>query len=59
MRETMDQIRAVIENEPGFQDVPLLLGILVVVTILFLKFGTGRWGDSGDASGGDGGGDGC
>jgi hypothetical protein len=59
MRETMDQIWAVIENEPGFQDVPLLLGVLAVVTILYLKFGAG-WGDSGgDGGGGDGGGDGC
>lgn len=55
MRETVNQMWAVIENEPGFQDVPILLGVLAVVTIVYLTFG-GGWGDGG---GGDGGGDGC
>lgn len=58
MRETIDQMWAVIENEPGFQDVPLLLGVLAVFTILYLTFG-GDWGDGSGDGGGDGGGDGC
>jgi len=59
MRETVNQMWAVIENEPGFQDVPLLLGVLAVVTILYLTFGGGWGGSGGDGSGGDGGGGGC
>lgn len=58
MRETINQMWAVIENEPGFQDVPLLLGLFAAATIAYLVFGIGIGGGDGGGGDGCGGGDG-
>ena len=61
LRETMNEIWHVLENDPSFEFVPYYLGLMAVVTIIALK-SRGGWGDGGgaggDGCGGGGGGDG-
>ena len=59
MRETMDQVWDLLLNDPDFEFVPYYLGLMALVTILFVK-GRIRFGDGGGSGGesGGGGGDG-
>ena len=60
MRETMNEVWAVLENDPNFEFVPYYLGALLLAAIVVLRFrhgnggGDGGWGGDCGGGGGDG-----